>query len=61
MPRGGGEVEVTGVAAQLDPTSVHIRPVGNARLEVAWQDYRNDSPPPTGSSSATPAGAWTSA
>lgn len=42
MPRGGGEVEVTGVAAQLDPTSVHIRPVGNARLEVAWQDYRND-------------------
>lgn len=42
VPRGGGEIEVTGVAAQLDPTSVHIRPVGNARLEVAWQDYRND-------------------
>ena len=38
----GSEIVFTGVAAQLDPTSVHIRPVGNTPLEIAWQDYRND-------------------
>jgi len=42
VPRNGGEVEFTGVAAQLDPTSVHIRPVGRGTLDVSWQDYRND-------------------
>jgi hypothetical protein len=38
----GSEIVFTGVSAQLDPTSVHIRPVGNTPLEIAWQDYRND-------------------
>ena len=42
LARGSSEIVFTGVAAQLDPTSVHIRPVGNTPLEVAWQDYRND-------------------
>jgi hypothetical protein len=42
LGRGGSEIVFTGVAAQLDPTSVHIRPVGNGSLEVASQDYRND-------------------
>jgi len=42
LSRGGSEIAFTGVAAQLDPTSVHIRPVGNGSLDVEWQDYRND-------------------
>ena len=56
MSRGGGEVEVTGVAAQLDPTSVHIRPVGNASARSGGQDYRNDLASTDRLSSATPAG-----
>jgi len=42
FPRGGSDIVFTGVAAQLDPTSVHIRPVGKANFEVISQDYRND-------------------
>jgi hypothetical protein len=37
-----GTLAFTDVAAQLDPTSVHIRPVGKGTLEVLTQDYRND-------------------
>ena len=42
LSRGSSDIVFTGVAAQLDPTSVHIRPVGKASFEVASQDYRND-------------------
>jgi hypothetical protein len=42
VPRGGGEVQFTGVAALLDPTSVHLRALGNHSLDVSWQNYRND-------------------
>ncbi len=37
-----GTLVYTDVAAQLDPTSVHIRPVGKGSLDVRTQDYRND-------------------
>jgi hypothetical protein len=37
-----GTLVYTDVAAQLDPTSVHIRPVGKGTLDVRTQDYRND-------------------
>lgn len=37
-----GTLVYTDVAAQLDPTSVHIRPVGKGTLDVLTQDYRND-------------------
>ena len=37
-----GTLVYTDVAAQLDPTSVHIRAVGKGNLDVLTQDYRND-------------------
>lgn len=42
VPRGGGEIQFTHVAGQLDPTSVHLRALGRSSLDVASQDYRND-------------------
>ena len=42
VDRGRSEFSFTGVAAQLDPTSVHIRAMGNGSIDVASQEYRND-------------------
>lgn len=42
LARGNSEFTFTGVAAQLDPTSVHIRATGNGSIDVASQEYRND-------------------
>ena len=42
VPRNGGDVSFTHVAGQLDPTSVHLRPLEKGSLDVASQDYRND-------------------
>jgi hypothetical protein len=41
--RGGrSELRVTDVASTLEPTSVHIRPLGEPGFDVLWQDYRFD-------------------
>jgi len=40
--KGASDVTFTDVASLIDPTSVHLRPLGNASLEVLWQDYRYD-------------------
>lgn len=42
LARGRSEFSFTGVAAQLDPTSVHIRATGDGSIDVASQEYRND-------------------
>jgi hypothetical protein len=42
LSRGASEIMYTDVAAQLDPTSVHIRAAGKGSFEVLSQDYRND-------------------
>jgi hypothetical protein len=42
LARGNSEFTFSGVAAQLDPTSVHIRATGNGSIDVASQEYRND-------------------
>lgn len=40
--KGASDVSFTDVASLIDPTSVHLRTLGNAPLEVLWQDYRYD-------------------
>ena len=42
VAKGVSDVSFTDVAALIDPTSVHLRPLGAASLEVLWQDYRFD-------------------
>ena len=42
IAKGVSDVSFTDVAALIDPTSVHLRPLGSASLEVLWQDYRFD-------------------
>ena len=42
VAKGVSDVSFTDVAALIDPTSVHLRPLGGASLEVLWQDYRFD-------------------
>lgn len=44
FPIGAGvsDLSFTDVASQIDPTSVHLRPLGKTALEVLWQDYRYD-------------------
>jgi hypothetical protein len=39
---GVSELRVTDVASTLEPTSVHLRPVGAPGFDVLWQDYRFD-------------------
>ena len=39
---GVSEVEFTEVAAQIDPTSVHLRSLGKGEVEVLSQDFRYD-------------------
>jgi len=42
VPGGASEVRFPGVASMIDPTSVHLRPLGGRDLDVIWQDYRFD-------------------
>ena len=42
VAKGVSDVSFTDVASLIDPTSVHLRPLGSATLEVLWQDYRFD-------------------
>lgn len=42
VPGGASEVRFPGVATMIDPTSVHLRPLGGRDLDVVWQDYRFD-------------------
>ena len=42
VAKGISDVSFTDVASLIDPTSVHLRPLGSASLEVLWQDYRFD-------------------
>jgi len=39
---GVSEVAFTDVASSIDPTSVHLRPLGRSDLEILLQDYRYD-------------------
>jgi hypothetical protein len=42
LTSGMSELKFTDVASLIDPTSVHLRPLGKASLEVISQDYRYD-------------------
>lgn len=42
LTSGTSELKFTDVASLIDPTSVHLRPLGKASLEVISQDYRYD-------------------
>ncbi len=42
VARGVSEVEFTDVASSIDPTSVHLRPLGKSEVEIMSQDYRYD-------------------
>ena len=42
VARGFSEVEFTDVASSIDPTSVHLRPLGKSDVEIMSQDYRYD-------------------
>ncbi len=42
VARGISEVEFTDVASSIDPTSVHLRPLGKSAVEIMSQDYRYD-------------------
>ncbi len=39
---GLSELKFTDVASSIDPTSVHLRPLGKGPLDILWQDYRFD-------------------
>jgi hypothetical protein len=39
---GLSELRFTDVASSIDPTSVHLRPLGKGSLDILWQDYRFD-------------------
>jgi len=39
---GVSELEFTDVASSIDPTSVHLRPLGKSEVEILSQDYRYD-------------------
>ena len=39
---GMSELRVTDVASTLEPTSVHLSPMGEPGFDVLWQDYRFD-------------------
>lgn len=42
VPPGVSDLKFSEVAASIDPTSVHLRPVGKGDVEILWQDYRYD-------------------
>ncbi len=39
---GTSELRFTDVASSIDPTSVHLSPLGKSPIEILWQDYRFD-------------------
>jgi hypothetical protein len=39
---GVSELRFADVAASIDPTSVHLRPLGRSAVDILWQDYRFD-------------------
>jgi hypothetical protein len=42
VPSGVSDLRFTEVASSIDPTSVHLRPVGRGDIQILWQDYRYD-------------------
>ena len=40
--RGTSDLTLTDISPMIDPTSVHLRPIGNASLEVLWQEFHYD-------------------
>ena len=42
LEKGVSELRFTDVASSIDPTSVHLRPLGNTDVDILWQDYRFD-------------------
>ncbi|HEY7728199.1 MAG TPA: DUF4139 domain-containing protein [Candidatus Eisenbacteria bacterium] len=42
LAKGESELRFTDVAASIDPTSVHLRPLGEGAVDLLWQDYRFD-------------------
>jgi hypothetical protein len=42
VTKGTGDLSFTDVASTIDPTSVHLRALGGAPIEILWQDYRFD-------------------
>ena len=42
IEKGVADLSFTDVAATIDPTSVHLRSLGGAPLDILWQDYRYD-------------------
>jgi hypothetical protein len=42
IAKGTGDLQFTDVAATIDPTSVHLRPLSGAPIEILWQDFRFD-------------------
>jgi hypothetical protein len=42
LTSGVSELRFTDVASGIDPTSVHLRPLGKSTLEIISQDYRYD-------------------
>ncbi len=42
LASGISELRFTDVASLIDPTSVHLRPLGKSTIEVITQDYRFD-------------------
>ena len=42
VANGVSDLRFTDVASLIEPTSVHLRPLGKTSLEILWQDYRFD-------------------
>ncbi len=42
LTSGVSDLRFTDVASLIDPTSVHLRPLGKSAVEILWQDYRYD-------------------
>jgi hypothetical protein len=42
IAKGESELMFTDVASSIDPTSVHLRSLGKAPIDILWQDYRFD-------------------
>lgn len=42
ISKGSSDLRFTDVAALIDPTSVHLRPLGRSPIEILWQDFRFD-------------------
>ena len=42
VPAGESDLRFAEVASSMDPTSVHLRSLGRADVQILWQDYRYD-------------------